>query len=233
MVMNSVAPNVVLIIGSGLYSTTMANTSRQKIRSIVAINNAWRVRSDWDFLLHPQDFPEHRRPQTTKAGQVIHTYQSYVPAQNAFGGFVYAGGTMAFTTAYWALYALKPDVLAFVGCDMVYPTTGNTHFYGVGAADPLREDITLQNLEAKANRLQALVADNGCYCLTITEAQDSRLTFPSVSTVDFLQTSSQQLLVIAQKAANALDRQAIDRAKHKEQQLVLLYRKWPILAAFR
>lgn len=33
--------------------------------------------------------------------------------------------------------------MAFIDCDMVYPTTGgSTHFYGTGAADPLRDDVT-------------------------------------------------------------------------------------------
>ena len=47
------------------------------------------------------------------------TATDYVPVQNDFGGFVYAGGTMTFTAGYWALGALKPSVLAFLGCDMV------------------------------------------------------------------------------------------------------------------
>jgi hypothetical protein len=50
---------------------------------------------------------------------------------------------MAFTTGYWALHALKPSVLAFVGCDMVYAASGNTHFYGSGEPDPLRDDLSL------------------------------------------------------------------------------------------
>ena len=80
-----------------------------------------------------------------------------MPIQNDLGGFVYAGGTMAFTAGYWALGALRPDVMAFFGCDMVYPTEGS-HFYGNGNADPLRDDITLRNLEAKSARLSIIAA---------------------------------------------------------------------------
>ena len=79
----------------------------------------------------------------------------------AFGGIVYAGATMAFTAGYWALSALQPRVLAYLGCDMIYPQ-GQTHFYGTGAADPLRPDPTLQNLRAKSARLELLAARAGC-----------------------------------------------------------------------
>jgi hypothetical protein len=103
-----------------------------------------------------------------------------VPAQNAFGGFVYAGGTMAFTAAYWALHSLKPDVMAFLGCDMVYPKTGHTHFYGKGTADPLRQDITLRSLEAKSGRLFVKALRRGAICLNLSSLPESRLVFPRV-----------------------------------------------------
>ena len=57
---------------------------------------------------------------------------------------------MAFTAGYWALGALKPTIIAYLGCDMVYK--GNkTHFYGKGTADPLRNDPTLKNLLSKSS----------------------------------------------------------------------------------
>jgi hypothetical protein len=101
----------------------------------------------------------------------------FVPAQNAFGGFVYAGGTMAFTAGYWALHAWRPRVMAFLGCDMVYPDEGPTHFYGIGTADPLREDATLQDLKAKSARLGLMAALRGCACINLSRDQ-SELLFP-------------------------------------------------------
>jgi len=106
-----------------------------------------------------------------------------VPVQNTYGGFVYAGGTMAFTAGYWALGALRPRVMAFFGCDMVYAATGRTHFYGTGTADPLRDDITLQSLEGKAARVQFLAAAQGCACVNLSW-QDSRLVFPRATLDD-------------------------------------------------
>lgn len=174
---------VVLVLGSGPNVTTCRDWPRAPFDHIVAINNAWAVRPDWDYLIHPDDFPSERRPEKTSDGQSIVTSADYVPVQNTFGGFVYAGGTMAFTAAYWALGALKPRVIAMLGCDMVYPVTQHTHFYGQGTADPLRKDVTLRSLEAKSNRLAAFAAQQGCAMINLSQ-DASRLTFPRFAPQD-------------------------------------------------
>ena len=161
----------------------MADWPRAPFDRIVAINNAWRVRSDWDDLIHPWDFPEDRMPPAPAPGQRIVTEADFVPAQNRWGGFVYAGATMAYTAGYWALDALAPRVLAYFGCDMHYPTTGQTHFYGAGTADPLRPDITLQSLEAKAARLMILAAEAGHAVVNLSDGP-SRLVFPRARAAD-------------------------------------------------
>ena len=167
----------VLIIGSGPNAVEAAAWDRDAFTHIVAINNAFAIRPDWDFAIHPEDLPVDRRPTGLRPGQRIVEAADYVPVQNTLGGFVYAGGTMAFTAGYWALASLKPAVMGFVGCNMVYPATGNTHFYGVGAADPLRDDITLQSLEAKSARLELMAAAHCCACVNLSDGE-SRLTFP-------------------------------------------------------
>ena len=172
-------PNIALILGSGPDVTAAAAWPRAPFRTIIAINNAWQVRSDWDYLIHPEDFDPERLPVAYDDGKkTMVTACDYVPEQNKFGGFVYAGGTMAFTAGYWALGALKPDVLAFFGCDMNY-SQGQTHFYGKGTADPLRDDITLQSLEAKSARLMFLAASRGCLAVNLSEQAQSRLVFPN------------------------------------------------------
>ena len=173
-------PRIVLILGSAPSAVESRDWPRGAITDIIAINNAWRVRSDWDYLIHPEDFPEDRHPERIFAHQKIVTADDYVPLQNQLGGFVYAGGTMAFTAGYWALAALRPQVLAFWGCDMVYSTSGNTHFYGTGASDPLRSDVTLRSLEAKSARLGLVAARLGCACVNLSN-QQSRLVFPRIS----------------------------------------------------
>ncbi|WP_394151940.1 hypothetical protein [Loktanella salsilacus] len=168
---------VILILGSGPSVIDCKGWGKGAFDRIVAINNAWRVRPDWDDLVHPDDFPNDRKPLAVSATQRVITSAAYVPAQNDFGGFVYAGGTMAFTAGYWALHALKPSVMAFLGCDMVYPATGPTHFYGTGTPDPLRQDVSLRSLPAKSARLQIMAARMGCACVNLSTA-DSQLVFP-------------------------------------------------------
>ncbi len=176
----SASCDTVLILGSAPNAVDAADWPREQIDSLVAINNAWAVRPDWTHLIHPEDFPEERRPVDVQDGQEIVDYTQYIPQQNAYGGVVYAGGTMAFTAGYWALGALRPRVLAFMGCDMMYASAGNTHFYGTGEADPLRDDITLQCLEAKSARLALLAAEQGCACVNLS-TDPSRLVFPKRS----------------------------------------------------
>jgi hypothetical protein len=177
----------VFILGSAPSVVECKHWPRAPFDRIVAINNAWRVREDWDYMIHPSDLPEDRMPLRLAAGQRIVTAADYVPIQNSFGGFVYAGGTMAFTAGYWALAALKPTVMAFLGCDMVYPAAGATHFYGIGTADPLRQDVTLRSLSAKSARLQIIAARSGCACVNLS-TEESRLVFPR-ATSDALPTA--------------------------------------------
>ncbi|MGB3244173.1 MAG: hypothetical protein WBB25_06550 [Sulfitobacter sp.] len=168
---------VVLILGSAPGVIQCRDWPRAPFDTIVAINNAWAVRPDWDVLIRPEDFPADRMPPTPSARQRIVGAEAFVPAQNHHGGFVFAGGTMAFTAAYWVLHALRPRVIAFLGCDMVYETQGSTHFYGTGTADPLRDDITLRDLGAKSARLGVIAAQQGCACVNLSQAVHSSLLF--------------------------------------------------------
>jgi hypothetical protein len=170
---------VVLMLGSAPMAVEAAQWPREAFDKVVAINNAWRIRGDWDVAIYPWDFPVDRRPLAGQ-GQSVVTEAEFVPAQNLLGGFVYAGATMAFTGAYWALGALNPAVVAFFGCDMHYPASGPTHFYGSGQPDPLRADVTLRSLEAKSARLMVLAAMRGCAMVNLSTGP-SRLIFPRVA----------------------------------------------------
>jgi hypothetical protein len=178
---------ITLMLGSAPMAVEAAEWPRG-FDTLVAINNAHRIRADWDFAIAPWDFPEasHARP---RAGQTLIGQTEFVPAQNAFGGFVYGGGTMAFTAAYWALHRLKPRVIAAFGCDMHYPP-GQTHFYGQGTADPLRPDITLRSLEAKSVRLMVLAAASGCAMVNLSTGP-SRLLFPRATLATLATTRPQ------------------------------------------
>ena len=174
-------PRLVIILGSAPDSSRCIAWNKETFE-IIAINNAWKIRDDWDYHIYPEDFPNQNHPPKVQKFQKSITAKEYVPEQNKYGGFIYAGGTMAFTAAYWALGTLQPDVLAFLGCDMVYPTDGGkTHFYGTGTADPLREDLTLQSLEAKSQRLKVLATQQSCLCVNLSELPLSKLLFSRVT----------------------------------------------------
>lgn len=181
---------IVLMLGSGPNAVQAREMPRRAFDAIVTINNAWRVRPDWDYLVHPEDFPVQRRPAILHQTQKIIVADHFVPAQNAYGGFVYAGGTMAFTASYWALHALRPRVIAYLGCDMVYPATGPTHFYGTGSPDPLRTDVTLRSLEAKSARLLAMAAGQGCALVNLSR-DPSRQVFPRADLADLANVTPQ------------------------------------------
>ena len=200
--------SIALVLGSGPSATQLSNWKKPGNVALVVINNAWRACSDWDYLVHAGDFPVSRLPESLRPGQQVHSHGSYVPAQNRYGGFVYGGGTMAFTAGYWALDALKPDVLAYFACDMTY--SGKvTHFYGAGTADPLRKDVTLQSLEAKSIRLMALAARQGCACINLSSEANSRLMLPKA-----------RLTEIGKRApAVEIDTEAVDAALAEEARL--------------
>jgi len=213
-------PNVVLIIGSAPDAMRACNWSKNTFLKIVAINHAWKVRDDWDYLIHPEDFPLENRPRSLTDKQAIITATDYVPIQNTYGGFVYAGGTMAFTSAYWVLGAIRPDILAFIGCDMVYPSTGEpTHFYGTGAADPLRDDVTLQSLEAKSTRLLYLAAQQKCLCLNLSILDGSRMIFPRIAIAALEQFNEEDYQNHAGRINQLFDFTHVYKAIPREQKL--------------
>jgi hypothetical protein len=229
-------PNIILIIGSAPDAVRSRDWGRATFSSIVAINNAWAVRPDWDYLIHPDDFPDERMPHDRRLGVAsIIRSGDFVPAQNAFGGFVYAGGTMAFTAGYRALNALKPDIMAFLACDMIYPCGAPTHFYGVGSADPLRHDVTLRDLKAKSGRLFAKALRQGTVCLNLSNLPESRLAMPRV-TLPFLdQLTPARIEALRSMLEAAIDRASMETADALETELGYFVedgRYWQHMAKF-
>ena len=109
----------VLILGSAPDAVSAQQFDLTRVNALVALNNAWSIRPDWTHAIYPEDFPAQRRP-SPQSGQALVTFEQYVPANNAYGGIIYAGATMAFTAAYWVLHQLEPDLLLFCGCDMIW-----------------------------------------------------------------------------------------------------------------
>jgi hypothetical protein len=227
---------MVLLIGSAPDAVLAKDWDLSMFAQRVAINNAWQITPDWDYLVYPEDFaPERLPPQPLKPSQQLIAAPEFVPQQNSFGGFVYAGGTMAFTAGYWALGALKPDLIAFLGCDMVYDTsTGeSSHFYGQGTADPLRADVTLQSLEAKSVRFMSLAHTQQCAVVNLSALPESRLLFPRVDRLDLVTPALQKQLL--EQQGELLDAAAVLLALQAEQDLgymVASGRYWEHAAEF-
>ena len=212
--------NVVLIVGSAPDALMIKDRDLSLFSNCVVINNAWQLTKDWDYLIHPEDFPDKNLPPDVILNKKkIVTAREFVPEQNFFGGFVYGGGTMAFTAGYWALGALKPDVIAYLGCDMIYKVKDGcpSHFYGNGKADPLRSDITLQSLEAKSARLMALAQINNCSVVNLSELSESRLLFPRISITQLLKKINQKKSLCEDELK--LDSRFVKRALDLEKEL--------------
>jgi hypothetical protein len=88
-------PRVILLLGSAPDVVRCQPWPKHAFNKIVAINNAWRVRPDWDFCPC-----RHRRtaPTGDSAGRDRQRL-AHVPARTA-RRLVYAGATMALTAAY-------------------------------------------------------------------------------------------------------------------------------------
>lgn len=167
----------VLILGSAPNVVAVNDIDLSSYDEIIVINNAWQVLASWTEHIFPYDFPQESKPLRYAKGQRPIDEKLFVRRQNEFGGFIYAGGTMAFTALYWALGEHMPSEIHILGCDMVYSDAGKTHFYGEGAPDPLRDDFTLRDLYAKSARFMCLAARNGCRTYNLSD-QSSKLCFP-------------------------------------------------------
>ena len=215
-------PRIVLILGSGPNVLECDSWPKLPDMVIVAINNAWRVRSDWNYLVCPEDFPEKNRPSPSECSQTqsVQGADQFVPANNRFGGILYCGATMAYTAGYWVLDRLEPDIMAYLGCDMVYPAANSrTHFYGTGTADPLRSDISLQDLAAKSNRLMIKAGERNCLCVNLSQSPDSRLTFPRLTYERLGQIDAAALSQLLETNRNNIRHEEVERAGQLEREL--------------
>ena len=173
----------ILILGSGPNAIEILDQDLSIYDKIVVINNAWRILEDWTDHIYPHDFPDQNKPNMLKSSQQKVEERQFVNIQNQYGGFVYAGGTMAFTALYWVLGHYKSEAIDILGCDMVYPKTGSTHFYGKGTPDPLREDISLRSLKAKSARAYALALEQGCQISNLSKSESELIAPRKKSTI--------------------------------------------------
>ena len=72
----------VLIVGSAPDAARIQSIDCSTITYKVAINNAWRLRKDWDYVIYPEDFPKEKQPTSFDKDKLISAKQ-YVPKQNS------------------------------------------------------------------------------------------------------------------------------------------------------
>ena len=192
----------VLVVGSAPDAIQARDWDMKVFDQVIAINNAWRVANHWDELIFPYDFSDDNKPVQLLDHQKFVTEDQFVPAQNLFGGFVYAGATMAFTAGYWSLASHLPTKLCFLGCNMHYSQLGPTHFYGKGQPDPLRDDITLTSLKACSYRMLIFAKMRGCDIVSLS-AGETNLHVPQTSFDDFLDYRP-AFIISQEKIAQAL-----------------------------
>ena len=75
----------VLLLGSAPNSIIAKQWDKENFDRIVAINNAWQVRDDWNDLIYPHDLLPERLPPIVNENQNLVDEESFVPAQNKYG----------------------------------------------------------------------------------------------------------------------------------------------------
>ena len=207
----------VIVIGSGLTAPEASTWPKVDGVQIVTINNAWKIRDDWDYAIVNEEMPEHNRPNPSIfGGKIIDSAEPYLEAYSRFGGFCFGGATMAIAVGYWAAAFLDADFVGFIGCDMDYSVhDGKTHFYGVGNPDPLRNDLSLRSLDAKTGRLYLLSLERGAHFLNLSPAPISRLTFPRIDYDTFSRLNVSSKARVTETLASTLSEVNDDIAKAK------------------
>lgn len=54
--------NIVLIVGSAPDAVRINSLDLSLFKNCIAINNAWRLKRKWDYVIYPEDFPIQRQP---------------------------------------------------------------------------------------------------------------------------------------------------------------------------
>lgn len=179
----------ILLLGSAPEAEVLRDADLSGVTQVV-MNNAWRIRGDADYIIFPNNFPEENRPPTSLPMKRVWE-KAYKKRIAASGGLLFTGSTMAFNAAYWALNARAPAIAGFFASDMVY-SGRQTHFYGKGEADPLRENITLRSLEAKSVRLFAYGLAAGTVFVNFSMQPVSRLVLPRLPLATVVRRSGLQ-----------------------------------------
>lgn len=173
--------NSVLIAGSAPDASTITGAQIPKSVTLIAMNNAWRLRPDFAIHICPNDFPDANKP---PSDYKLHRVQNrgFTAGLRRAGGTMFCGATMAFCSGYYALSSRPERIIGFIGCNMVYEGA-NTHFYGKGEPDPVKVEMatyaSIKDLKAKAARLFLYGLLQDTLMLNLLPHPDGQLSIPT------------------------------------------------------
>lgn len=153
--------------------------------TVAAINNAWRVPDlgDLDLWLAPADFAGPEPPPCVPRNSTIGYREQGYRVEERFANWVIGPYWVrkVRTTATDALVHLLNEAIHdevkltvhVAGCDMVYPSSGPSHFYGNGPADPLR--YTQEQLAKALLAVQGFYEKAGATLRNVSGQVETRL----------------------------------------------------------
>ena len=122
----------VLLLASGMSANQFSNYPyKENGWTIVAVNNGWQVTDEWEHWVRPPDYKGEKPRIFLPHQEEVKRYSTQL---KMFGGQAQCGYSIMLNAGYWALGALKPNVIGMLGGDMNYTPDkdGNTHIYGLG-----------------------------------------------------------------------------------------------------
>jgi hypothetical protein len=135
--------NKVIVCGSGPGGVDYINKYNTEQYTIVGVNNVWKGTEKWNHLIYAGDYYDKDKIKYTSE-QKLHSRNLNMGFEKSYKwgsgdmqwdkARVYCGLPIYFTTMYWALYYLKPQMIGCIGFDMDYTPQpdGSTSFYGLG-----------------------------------------------------------------------------------------------------
>lgn len=198
-----------LIVGSGLSIRRLAALDTREW-TVVALNKAWRYcPRKVDYVVHSQALPGSFRPDDDNApkhaipaDQVI-SYKQYHPIVRCFArhltsrhGIVLADPALDltahlihFNASYWVMAQLRPQRIAYLGCDFDYRNRQHSHYYGKGQAI-LAEERGRRPLSDFFAYQSQVCQDLNIALFNLSASDYTQLPYPRLSAAPWLVNSS-------------------------------------------
>lgn len=169
----------VVVVGSAPTAPSVARLLGKQT-FVVGLNNSWRALPRYDAFVYADDLPPESKPGPEDVARKGRSAPQYYPAMEASGGILFCGASTGFAAGYWVAHTMPFSQVSYFAADMTY-SNRQSHFYGKGSPDPLRKDLSLQDLPAKSLRLYYFGLTRGSLFLNASAEPETRLAFPRVT----------------------------------------------------